>query len=146
MGRPTLSSRRQHTHSSYPSTDRRDVQQWTTHMPIPTVAIRNLHHWRNFHRLMPTCNCICYELIFRCYCGRPRTNVIHLKKLETLPTLVGTSKAPPSQRPPVAPQALLDVVSCSCTAQCCSPICCSPFISKQLDIEDDEGEPSVDNE
>ena len=64
---------------------------------------------------------------------------------------------------PVAPQALLDAVSCSCTAGCkacsgtrCScnssgvsctdkckcewgDICCSPFISKQLDIEDDEG-------
>ena len=64
---------------------------------------------------------------------------------------------------PVAPQALLDVVSCSCTAEyktCSSTrcscnsaglsctdyckceggdICCSPFISKQMDIEDDEG-------
>ena len=71
---------------------------------------------------------------------------------------------------PVAPQALMDVVSCSCTAECkaCSDtrcscnraglsstdyctceggnICCSPFISKQWDIEDDEGEPSVDDE
>ncbi|KAK2147811.1 hypothetical protein NP493_3366g00006 [Ridgeia piscesae] len=67
---------------------------------------------------------------------------------------------------PVAPQALLDAVSCSCTAECkacsgtrCScnragpsctdsckcegrDICCDPFISKQLDIEDDEGERS----
>ena len=67
---------------------------------------------------------------------------------------------------PVAPQTLLDAVSCSCTAQCkaysgtrCScnsaglsctdsckcdgrDICCSPFISKQLDTEDDEGERS----
>ena len=99
LAQPTLSSRRQHTHSSYPSTDRKDVQQWMTHMPIPTVAIRNLRHGRNFPRMMPTCSCMCYELIFRCYCGRPRTNVIHLKKLETLPTLVGTSKASPSHRP-----------------------------------------------
>ena len=48
---------------------------------------------------MPTCSCMCSELIFSCYCGRPRTNMIHLKKLEILPTLVGTSKAPPSHRP-----------------------------------------------
>ncbi|KAK2175325.1 hypothetical protein NP493_722g02014 [Ridgeia piscesae] len=64
---------------------------------------------------------------------------------------------------PVAPQALLDAVSCSCTARCkacsgtrCScnsaglsctdyckcerrDICCNPFISKQLDIEEDKG-------
>ena len=48
---------------------------------------------------MPTCSCMCSELIFRCYCGRPRTNVIHLKKLEILPTMIGTSKAPPSHWP-----------------------------------------------
>ncbi|KAK2180175.1 hypothetical protein NP493_454g03030 [Ridgeia piscesae] len=75
---------------------------------------------------MPTCSCMCYELIFRCYCGRPRTNVVHLKKLETLPTLVGTSKAPPSHRPSQQCQ-LLPVVSCSCTAECkaCSGTRCS---------------------
>ena len=63
---------------------------------------------------------------------------------------------------PVAPQALLDAVSCSCTAGCkacsgtrCScnraglsctdyckcerrDICCSPFISKQLDMKGSE--------
>ena len=47
---------------------------------------------------MPTCSYMCSELIFRCYCERPRTNVIHLKKLEILPTLVGTWKAPPLHR------------------------------------------------
>jgi hypothetical protein len=71
---------------------------------------------------------------------------------------------------PVAPQALLDVVRCSYTAECkacrgtrCScnstgfsftdyckceggDICRSPFTSKQMDIEDDEGKPSVDDE
>ena len=71
---------------------------------------------------MPTCRCTCSELIFKCYCGRPRTNVIHKKKLEILPTLVGASKAPiitPAvSTTPVAPQALLDVVSCSYTAEC----------------------------
>jgi len=100
--------------------------------------------------------------------------VIHQKKLEILPTLVGASKAPiitPAvSTMPVAPQALLGVVSCSYTAQCkaCSDTrcscnstglsctdyckceggdtCCSPFTSKQMDIEDDEGEPSVDDE
>ena len=70
---------------------------------------------------------------------------------------------------PVAPQALLDAVSCSCTTECkacsgtrCScnsaglsctdyckyeggDICCSPFTSKQMDIGDDEGESSVDD-
>ena len=117
---------------------------------------------------------MCSELIFRCYSGRLRTNVIHLKKVETLPTLFGTSKAPPSHRPSQQRQLLpkhywmqLAVAalqsakhavgtrcSCnraglSCTDYCkCEggDICCSPFISKQLDIEDDEGEPSVDDE
>ena len=70
---------------------------------------------------------------------------------------------------PVASQAPLDIVGCRCTAECkaCSgtryssnsaglsctdyckyeggDICCSPFISKQMDIEDDEGETSVDD-
>ena len=49
-----------------------------THVLTSTVAIRNLRHLRNFHQLMPTCCCMCSELIFRCYCGRLRTNVIHL--------------------------------------------------------------------
>ena len=81
----------------------------------------------------------------------------------------GSAITPAVSTAPVAPQALLDVVSCSCTAECkacsgtrCScnraglsctvycqcgggDICCSPFTSKQLDIEDDEGVPSVDD-
>ncbi|KAK2190381.1 hypothetical protein NP493_82g02018 [Ridgeia piscesae] len=81
----------------------------------------------------------------------------------------GSAITPAVSTAPVAPQALLDAVSCSCTAECkacsrtrCScnraglsctdyckcegrDICCSPFISKQLDIEDDEGGPSVDD-
>ena len=75
----------------------------------------------------------------------------------------GSAITPAVSTAPVAPQALLDVVSCSCTAEykACSStrcscnseglsctdyckceggdICCSPFISKQMDIEDDEG-------
>ncbi|KAK2168184.1 hypothetical protein NP493_1242g00001 [Ridgeia piscesae] len=84
----------------------------------------------------------------------------------------GSAITPAVSTAPVAPQALLDVASCSCTAECkaCSgthfscnraglsctdyckcqrargDICCSPFISKQLDIEDDEGKRSVDDE
>ena len=82
----------------------------------------------------------------------------------------GSAITPAVSTAPVAPQVLLDVVSCSCTAEykACSGtrcncnsaglsrtdyckceggnICCSHFISKQLDIEDDEGEPSVDDE
>ena len=116
---------------------------------------------------MPTCSCMCSELIFRCYCERPRTNVIHLKKLEMLPNfgwnIESSAITPAVTTAPVAPQALLDVVSCSCTAEykACSStrcscnsaglsctdyckceggdICCSAFISKQMDIEDDEG-------
>ena len=75
----------------------------------------------------------------------------------------GSAIIPAVSTAPVAPQALLDIVSCSCTAEykACSStrcscnsaglsctdyckceggdICCSPFISKQMDIEDDEG-------
>ena len=81
----------------------------------------------------------------------------------------GSAITPAVSTAPVAPQALLDVVSCSCTAEynACSStrcscnsaglsctdyckfeggdICCSPFISKQMDNEDDEGWPSVDD-
>ena len=63
------------------------------------LAISNLRHWRNFHRLMPTYRCMCSELIFWCYCGRTRTYVILPRKLEILPTLVGISKALPSHGP-----------------------------------------------
>lgn len=71
---------------------------------------------------------------------------------------------------PVAPQALLDVVSCSCTAEgkACSgtrcscsstglsctdyckceggDICGSPFTNKHMDIAEDQGELDVDND
>ncbi|KAG0722875.1 hypothetical protein GWK47_043722 [Chionoecetes opilio] len=82
----------------------------------------------------------------------------------------GSTITPAVSTAPVAPQALLDVVSCSCTAKgkassgtrcSCSraalsytdyckceggDICCSPFASKHMDIEDDERELHVDNE
>ena len=74
----------------------------------------------------------------------------------------GSAITPAVSTAPVAPLALLDVVSCTCTAEykACSGtrcscnsaglsctdyckceggyICCSPFISKQMDIKDDE--------
>ena len=82
----------------------------------------------------------------------------------------GSAITPAVSTAPVALQAPLDVVSCSCTAECntcigtrCScngaclsctdyckceggDFCCSPFLSKQMDIEDDEREPSDDDE
>ena len=82
----------------------------------------------------------------------------------------GSAITPAVSTAPVAPQALLAVVSYSCTAEykACSStryscnsaglsctdyckceggdICCSPFISKQMDIEDDERGPSVDDD
>ena len=80
---------------------------------------------------MLTCSCTYFGLTCRCYFGRQRINGTRQKKLETLPTLVRASTAPSSlrlyQQPPVAPQALLDVVSCSCTAEgnACSGTRCS---------------------
>lgn len=83
----------------------------------------------------------------------------------------GSTITPAVSTAPVAPQALLDVVSCSCTAdgKACSgtrcscssaglsctdyckceggDICCSPFTIKHMDIEDDEEEqPDVDTD
>ena len=113
--------------------------------------------------------------VLRCYCGRPRTNVIdppeEARNIANFGwNIEGSAITPAVSTAPVAPQVLLDVVSCSCTAEykACSStrcscnsaglsctdyckceggdICCSPFISKQMDIEDDEGGPSVDDE
>ena len=80
----------------------------------------------------------------------------------------GSTITPAVSSMPVAPHALLDVVSCSCTAagKACSntrcscnsaglsctdycmceggDICCSPFASKEMDIDDDKGD--VDDE
>ena len=84
-------------------------------------------------------------------------------------SIEGSTVTPAVSTVPVAPQVLLDVVSCSCTAEgkACSgtrcscnsaglsctdyckceggDICCSPFTSRQIEIEDDDGEPDVDD-
>ena len=84
--------------------------------------------------------------------------------------LVGSTIKPAISTGPVAPQALLDTVSCTCTTEgkACSGArcscnkaglsytdywkceggvtCCSPFTSKQADIKDDGGELDVDDE
>ena len=85
-------------------------------------------------------------------------------------SIEGSTVTPAISTEPVAPQALLDVVSCSCTAEgkACSGTrcscnsaglsctdyckceggdsCCSPFTSRQMDIEDDDGELDVDDD
>jgi len=147
-----------------------DVQQWMTHVLTSTVTIINIRHWRNFHRPMPTCSCMCSELIFRCYCGLTWSNWRSSKYCQLWLEYRKLRHHTGRFNSACALQALLYVVSCSCITECkacsgtrcmcnsaglsCTDYCkceggdigCSPFISKQMDIEDDEGEPSVDDE
>ena len=107
------------------------------------------------HELMQTCSFKWSELIFRCYCGKQQTNVIHEAQntVNFVWNIEGSIITPAVSTAPVAPKALLDVVSCSCTAdgKACNStrcscnsaglsctdyckceggdICCSPFAS-----------------
>ena len=67
------------------------------HVLTSTVDIRNL---RPLKKLPPIdANLQLHVLRAHLQILLWKTNVTHLKKLEILPTLVGTSKAPPSHRP-----------------------------------------------
>ena len=138
-----------------------------------TAAVRSLHHSRNYPQQMTICRCMFFELTFKCFCGRQRTNTIHQRKLGKLATgwsIEGSTITPTISTAPVAPKELLDVVSCSCTTEgkACSGTrcscnkaglsctdyckceggvtCCSPFTIKQMDNEDNEGELSVEDD
>ena len=128
--------------------------------------------WHLRSPLKSLCSCMCSELTIRCYwetSGPTWPTWRSLRYCQLGWSIEGSTIKPAVPTGPVPPQALLDIVNCTCTTEgkACSGrrcscnksglsytyckceggvTCRSPFTSKQAYIEDDGGELDVDDE